>query len=181
MTPPRRRRALPARGTVSDAVGGSRGVATICSWEGCSAAILWLAYAGENKAKVGRLAPIDAEPAPGGNVEVDRPAGTYRVIGDPAQRSLLDPTLADPDARPTLHLNHWTTCSSPTARRLARERAGSGRGKLVTVDGDPVHPAPDELCSARFTTGGGAPAVCVRKAGHQPPDAHSAWSSQRGL
>lgn len=87
---------------------------------------MWLAHQ-----RTGTLAPIDLEPVPGGNVLVHRSAagrliGTYSIAGKD-EVGLFDATAADPDARPTLHVNHWATCSSPTARRLARERSRSSR------------------------------------------------------
>lgn len=121
---------------------------------------MWLEHVETHK-----LAPIDHDPAPGGNVIVHRGAkgellGTYSVIGKD-EGTLFDTTVANPDARPSLHLNHWATCNSPTARRLARERRG-GRSKLVTADGDPIvgdpaAPPPEVLAAhGHCTVCGGA-------------------------
>lgn len=114
-----------------------RSVHAHCRW--CPAEVMWL-----ESSATGKLAPIDTDPVPGGNVLVHRDTagrvlGTYSVIGA-EERGLFDATEAvDADARPTLHLNHWATCTSPTARRLARERSRGKTGPVVAVeDGAPV-------------------------------------------
>lgn len=115
-----------------------------CRW--CNADVLWLAY----REPGGKLAPIDLLPAPGGNIIVDRAMRTYSIVAKD-ELTLFDATIAvDRDANPTLHFNHWATCRSVTARRLAKERQRSGgrTGPLVTVDGDvvgPVDPDRDPL------------------------------------
>jgi len=137
------------------------GFAADCRW--CRRPILWL-----RSTSTDQVAPIDATPTPGGNVVVHRghdglPTGTYDVVqppripAQPQQDALLeredayaglggglDDVLAGvpDDDVPTRHVNHWATCGSATARRLARERADRGvpAGPLRTVDGDPVGP-----------------------------------------
>lgn len=84
-----------------------------CRW--CGARVLWL-----RNTTTGKVAPIDAAPVPGGNVSVDLADCRYQVHG-PLEQLQLDPTADAPDARPTLHLNHYATCSNLTRRRLARE------------------------------------------------------------
>lgn len=139
------------------------GFAADCRW--CKAPVLWLRSTATDK-----LAPIDAHPAPGGTVVVHRdganlPTGTYDVVVPPRPREVVqaetldlltaadgygglgggvdEPGDSDDEVlAPTRHVNHWVTCGSATARRLARERADRGvaAGPLRTVDGDPVGP-----------------------------------------
>lgn len=66
----------------------------------CRAAIIWLKHATSGKA-----APIDAAPAPGGNILINAPAGTYRIIGAKDRATFAG----------QLHLNHFSTC--PDAKR----------------------------------------------------------------
>lgn len=109
---------------------------------------MWLEHSTTHK-----LAPIDVDPQPGGNVLVHRTAagkvaGTYSVLGG-EERGLFDATEAvDRDARPTLHLNHWATCQSPTARRLAKERAGGKTGPVVAADDDATQVGQGDLLDA---------------------------------
>jgi len=89
-----------------------RGPLGRCRW--CHDPILWL----PNLAS-GRLAPINASPEPGGNVLLIGPPGNrlgYRVLGGD-ERDAADPTHADLDAQPLLHVNHWATCPSVRAAR----------------------------------------------------------------
>lgn len=128
----------------------------------CRADVFWLAHP-----TTGKLAPIDVAPQPGGNIIVHRDTagrltGTYSVVVK-AEQGLFDATISvDIDARPTLHLNHWATCESPTARRLARTRTEGSR--LVTVDGDDIGAgdldpleAPTDVRAARGCTTCGHP------------------------
>lgn len=113
-----------ARRSSKDASNVSR-----CRW--CRADVIWLKHPG-----TGKLAPIDLHPAPGGNIVVNRAAGTYTVVV-PNDLALFDVTKTDVDAQPNLHFNHWVTCTSPTARRLAAERS-KGKTGPMTADGEPV-------------------------------------------
>lgn len=61
----------------------------------CPAEVLWLAHI-----TTGKTAPIDAEPAEGGNIEVSPATGKYRIV--PADER---PALAG-----LLHTNHFVTC-----------------------------------------------------------------------
>jgi len=63
----------------------------------------------------GNTAPIEQRADPTGNVLVDLDAGTYHVLGRPADR------LAARAAGMTLHRNHFAGC--PQARQWARPRA----------------------------------------------------------
>ena len=104
-----------------------------CRW--CGNGVLWLRH--EVK---GKLAPIDPHPVPGGNILVNRKDESYSVVAK-AELGLFDATVFNgPDATPTLHMNHWATCTSATARRLAKARQAGHTGPLVTADGDLVHP-----------------------------------------
>lgn len=135
------------------------GFAADCRW--CKAPILWL-----RSLRTDTLAPLDAYPAPGGTALVHRdgigrPVGTYEVLPIPRapdhvqHEALLDladlepagayadlgGAVAAPEPDPTLHWNHWATCSNRTARNLAAARAADGGrppGPLRTIDGDPV-------------------------------------------
>jgi hypothetical protein len=69
-------------------------------------------------AATGKTAPIDANPEPGGNIQVDLRLGTYRVLTR-AQREAVEAGMGD-DA--VLRFNHFATCRNVTARRLARAR-----------------------------------------------------------
>lgn len=125
---------------------GHASVYAACRW--CGFEVMWLRHP-----DTGRLAPIDVDPVPDGNVIVHRDAGgrllgTYGVVRKDEQ-ALFDATKAvDLDARPTLHLNHWATCASPTARRLAKGRAARPAGEAPTAV-DPKLEAPPEVIAAR--------------------------------
>lgn len=101
-----------------------------CRW--CRERVLWLA-----NDKTGKLAPIDPVPSPDGNIRIDRAGSRYSVVTK-EEMGLFE---AQVDAAPTLYLNHWVTCASPTAKRLARARQSGHDGPMVTADGDLVHPA----------------------------------------
>lgn len=62
-------------------------------------------------ARTGKLAPIDAEPDPAGNIMIDLDAGSYVIVGKTTTGA----------AR---HVNHWATC--PDADRW-RQRRAAGR------------------------------------------------------
>jgi hypothetical protein len=142
--------------------------------EFCHAPVLWLRHPGTN-----RLAPVDVYPSPDGNVVVDRdergfPTGTYAVIyRPPAPRTrggvpgrvpfapdeledladaadVEESAVADPTLDPTMHLNHFATCTNRTHRRLAQERArvrarGGMPGPPRTIDGELVGQRWDEV------------------------------------
>lgn len=69
---------------------------TIEQCRSCKAAIYWLKHADSGKA-----APVDAVPAPGGNILINTPAGTYRVITAKDRATFAG----------QLHLNHFATCA----------------------------------------------------------------------
>lgn len=154
-----------------------------CRW--CGLEVLWLRY----RTLDGRPAPIDMNPAPGGNILVDRKMGTYSIIAA-AERTLFDATEAvGPDATPSLHMNHWATCSNATAQRLARERSKGGT-ELRTIDGDIVHGSePEQVVMDGFAapTRCGLPALindrsqvtapCALPPGHL--EVCSPWSGRR--
>lgn len=72
---------------------------------------MWLTHVG-----TGRRAPIDWWPVPGGNVLIH--GETYEVlVGD--ERTAMDPTAEDPEAQPTLRVNHHMTCTSTRGRQPA--------------------------------------------------------------
>jgi len=62
----------------------------------------------------GKTAPIEQAADSAGNVLVDLDAGTYHVLGRPADRD------AAGDAGLVLHRNHFASC--PQAREWARPR-----------------------------------------------------------
>lgn len=108
-----------------------------CRW--CGADVIWL-----KSTATGKLAPIDYQPSPDGNVLVHRDPGsrhvqgTYEIVSRADQATIAGVLTQEQNdaARPVLHLNHWATCNSPTARRLAKERQ-SGGGSL-TAGGEAV-------------------------------------------
>lgn len=70
----------------------------------CGAAIRWIKMAS------GKAMPVDAEPAPGGNIQV-LPNGTGEVVSkDVAARST------------NLHFSHFVTCPSAAAHRRPRQK-----------------------------------------------------------
>jgi hypothetical protein len=76
-----------------------------CKREGCGTPILWLKHAGTLKS-----APIDADPAPNGNIIIDLERGTYGVLSSDA----LDRARAGGEQ---LRLNHFVTCKNPPGGR----------------------------------------------------------------
>ncbi len=64
----------------------------------CGAPVFWL----ENET-TGERAPIDADPSPDGNIEVDLPRGTYRVLSGFDR----DEAVAGGER---LRTNHFQTC-----------------------------------------------------------------------
>jgi hypothetical protein len=72
---------------------------------------MWLRHVG-----TGKVAPIDWWPVPGGNILIH--GETYEVlVGD--ERTAMDPTAEDPDARPRLRMNHHHPCQSNRGRAPA--------------------------------------------------------------
>jgi hypothetical protein len=82
----------------------------LCRWGTavvpCGASVLWLKHD-----RTAKSAPIDAEPAPKGNVAIDLHAGTYRIVPE-AERAALDGEL---------YTNHWATCPAAQSRYQARK------------------------------------------------------------
>jgi hypothetical protein len=77
----------------------------------CPAEIVWLRHA-----TTGKRAPIDAQPDPNGNIEVDLEAGTYRIV------SAAELGEARAIGLP-LHLNHFATCPAAQEFRHPSEAA----------------------------------------------------------
>lgn len=74
--------------------------------------------------RTGKSAPIDWAPVPGGNILIHAADDTYEVLAG-SERAAVDSTELDPNAHPTLRVNHWMTCSSTKAdavRKAAAER-----------------------------------------------------------
>lgn len=69
---------------------------------------MWLRHEG-----TGKVAPIDWDPVPGGNILIH--GDTYEVLVG-SERAACDPTELDPDAQPRLRVNHHMTCTSIRAR-----------------------------------------------------------------
>lgn len=80
-----------------------------CRW--CHADIFWMPHV-----RTAKMAPIDWDPVPGGNIVPDFTAGTYSVLAG-VDRDIADPTVLDEDANPTLFANHWSSCTSTHAHR----------------------------------------------------------------
>jgi hypothetical protein len=72
------------------------------SCRSCQAPVLWL-----KNIVTGKPAPIDAEPAPNGNIRVDVAGEYYSVVAGQDRADALE--RGDP-----LHTNHFATC--PQAR-----------------------------------------------------------------
>lgn len=125
---PRRRRQSIRRVASADV--------STCKAGGCDAAILLLRHE-----RTGNVAAIDLRPVPGGNIAVNRQAGTYAVLhplkhpsaapdpdaeqltlADELEAPALEQAVPDDEDVPTLHLNHYVTCQNVTAIRLARQR-----------------------------------------------------------
>jgi hypothetical protein len=76
-----------------------------CRRPGCDAVILML-----NNNNTGRPGPVDADPAPDGNIAIDLVNGEYQVLtGDRLTEAR--------DAGVELRLNHFYTCKNPPGRR----------------------------------------------------------------
>ncbi len=71
----------------------------------CETPIYWL-----NHERTGKPAPIEAEPSPTGNIDIDLEAKTYRVI----PRAML--AVGHGPA----HLNHFASCPDADGFRSAR-------------------------------------------------------------
>lgn len=82
---------------VEDALAG-------CRRPGCGTPILWLRHAG-----TGRRAPIDADPAPDGNIVIDLEQGEYAVLAGERLTRLRDDGAE-------LRLNHFVTCKNPPGK-----------------------------------------------------------------
>lgn len=76
-------------------------VLTGCKRAGCETPILWLKHTG-----TGRQAPIDADPASGGNIAIDLIRGEYAVLSG---YQLAEVRAAGEKLR----LNHFVTCENP--------------------------------------------------------------------
>lgn len=86
--------------------------------EGCGQTVLVLLNNRTN-----RWAAVDYWPEPGGNIQVNLAARTYRVVPE-EERPAMDPTIANPDAHPTLYVMHVVNC--PTAARRRGVKAEQG-------------------------------------------------------
>lgn len=143
-----------------------------CRW--CHAKVWFLRHP-----NTGKVAPIDEYPAPRGNIAINVRAGTYSVVTETAALFELDPSRVDDDANPTLHLNHWVTCTNATARRLADERLG----RSAPIGGEDVHripttppPAAEQpalpglkppVCGHRMVLSGGRLTRCALDVDHE--------------
>lgn len=76
-----------------------------CTAPGCPGRILFPA-----NARTRRPGPVDAEPVPDGNLELDWAAGTYQVLTGATL------AVAREQGRP-LHVSHYATCTDPPAFR----------------------------------------------------------------
>jgi hypothetical protein len=74
----------------------------------CFAPVIWLAY----QQKGGKVAPIDLDPAPGGNIEIDREHGIYVIVPKDACEGRAD-----------LRVNHFKTCENRAEWRRAGAKA----------------------------------------------------------
>jgi hypothetical protein len=75
----------------------------------CGADVLWLKHDRTHKP-----APIDAAPAPNGNIRISRELGLYRIADEGDRKQGRE-----------LHLNHHATCPN-VARVRADQRAKRG-------------------------------------------------------
>jgi hypothetical protein len=78
----------------------------------CGAPVLWLEHE-----STGKRAPIDADPSPEGNIEVDAPRGTYRVLSG----FVWDEAVAGGEQLRTCHFH---TCPQPDERKTRSHGAG---------------------------------------------------------
>ena len=74
----------------------------------CRMPVWWV----ESEAK-GKRSPIDIEPTPDGNIEVDREKGVFRVV-----------PKADREGRTDLHLNHFVKCPQAASWSTKKKTAG---------------------------------------------------------
>jgi hypothetical protein len=78
----------------------------------CTAPVMWL-----TNEKTGKRAPIDAEPAPDGNIVVFD-ALSYQVIGGTERQDAIDEGFP-------LHLNHYVTCPQAAAWKARAAKAAA--------------------------------------------------------
>lgn len=104
---------------------GRSGPRSSCRY--CGTAIYWLTCIKVDGSR-GSVAPIDVERAFNGNITIDLPAATYRVV--PHAEAVAHREASDAGTPPTLHLNHFVTCTNLTYRKL--------RGRVHA-------PTPDEV------------------------------------
>jgi hypothetical protein len=79
----------------------------------CGAAVFWLEHE-----RTGERAPIDADSSPEGNIEVDLPSGTYRVLSGFDR----DEAVAGGEQ---LRSNHFQTCPDRGKQRPSTGRSGA--------------------------------------------------------
>lgn len=85
----------------------------------CGKAIYFLKHV-----RSGLLAPIEAEPLPGGNIRIELDADSYTVL---RKTELEAQRLADPHG--VLHVNHYMRCP----QRAAWHRRGSRNDTEVRI------------------------------------------------
>jgi|SRR3954469_11013667 hypothetical protein len=76
-----------------------------CTAPDCPGRILFPA-----SVKTGKRGPVDADPVPLGNIELDWDAGTYHVLTGAALHGAQD-------AGALLYVSHYATCTDPAAFR----------------------------------------------------------------
>ncbi len=120
----------------------------------CGQRVWWLLNNRTNQ-----RAPIDEYPEPGGNISVSFRAGTYRVIPR-EELPQHDPTIADPDAHPTLYVHHAVNCPTVLRRQAQQPQATPlplplelpAEATAATTSRRPGSRAPRcQLCDIRFT------------------------------
>jgi hypothetical protein len=75
-----------------------------CRRPGCDGVILWLTHVG-----TGRMAPIDADPSPKGNIAIDLERGQYTVLSGEQLEEVRG-------RGEELRVNHFYTCENPPQR-----------------------------------------------------------------